>query len=627
MGLSDEQLATIQTTNQVVSSLSFLGSLGIIALYLKYPQLQNFSNALVLCQATAELFYSISNFIGNPTDGSAACYIQAGMQSYFILSAVFWNGILSYVIHNAVNYPEKILGISKKMPRYHGYCWGIPFIATLLPAATLSYGNSVGWCWIKSSQAGSFWRFFQFYAPLWCVMGYNVKVFISIRKTLAGVKGLVTDNSLVFFPMILVFCWFFASINRIQNIAQPDNPKYPLFMLQVLFGNLQGFCHFLAYISTPPAFWALASTFGYTPPPSLSADLAGEFIDPSDGKSEEKALSRHILEGNENGEKDEKGESLNKSETDTKDDSVTRTRKLSGLDQLMDVSSIIRGAYLKELGIYQFIGVGTTSPVQKVYGILKEHKRLESKKDLEVDDAKDDNNHKTTRTGAYLTLMKAFVGIGILAIPGAYAQAGYILSTIFMILIAVVSYYCSILLISCKDTLLEEENMASPGGEPATTKMITFQEVGYRIMGNRGKSLVEAGIVTVQVSFVCAYFLFIGEQVSNVVNKQGFFNSKIFFTLLSTVLSVPLVWIKSLKLLLPAALFSDVIILFGLSVIFAYDFIQIDKVHESVEAFRWSGLPLFFGIAVFAFEGINMVLPVEQSMKNPKQFPAVLRQV
>jgi len=251
-----------------------------------------------------------------------------------------------------------------------------------------------------------------------------------------------------------------------------------------------------------------------------------------------------------------------------------------------------------------------------------------------------------------------------------------------LVLISVVSYYCSILLIHTKDYLIEQGAIKSSGpsmsGGPAQgishhvgvgagvgpldasvsrmsesnagtnditpsstyaatdiskagksgslSHSVTFQELGLKVFGQRGKWAIEAGICVSQVSFVCAYFLFIGDNVAAVVNKDGIFGSGTFYTLIATVAAVPLVYLKSIKKLVPAAILADVIIIFGLGVIFAYDFITIDRVHETVSAFTPSGLPLFFGIAVFAFEGINIILPVEQSMEDPKKFSGVLRQ-
>jgi amino acid permease len=58
--------------------------------------------------------------------------------------------------------------------------------------------------------------------------------------------------------------------------------------------------------------------------------------------------------------------------------------------------------------------------------------------------------------GVYKTLANIFIsflGAGILTLPYAFAQSGLILGGLFLILLAVLAYYCIMLLVDCKKLL------------------------------------------------------------------------------------------------------------------------------------------------------------------------------
>ena len=450
-----------------------------------------------------------------------------------------------------------------------------------------------------------------------------------------------TVGGIVLFPCVLLFCWTFATINRIQNMAAPDKPQFWLFVLHVALGNAQPIFHTILFASTNTVRREWSGLCGGRTP---------------DGNVDDRSLLGHV-------------------DNDTEEDSDTKVsvepkRRSSSL--LADVSYKVRAAYQLQLGVYDMFGImnydatGNEEDIVHVlagyaYQTEEQRKRQDRKRlhdaqvDLENDE--DDDGHgggghgTTTTYGAFFTLFKSFVGLGVLALPSAFKESGYMLGSSLLILIAAVSYYCMKLLLDCKYIILKKQSgdndddesgkVVASGTDDGSvddvaskktltskrTSRLTFGEVGRLAVGDWGKTAVELSMVVMQVGAGIGYLIFIGENVAAVADEtgSGFRGCKETMIILFAAASVPLIWLRTIKHLVIPALVADVIIVFGLVTIFGYDFGRLRDVHESANSWRMRGIPLFFGIAVFAFEGIGMVLPVETSMKEPERFGGVLR--
>ncbi|KAK7079824.1 hypothetical protein SK128_017929 [Halocaridina rubra] len=90
------------------------------------------------------------------------------------------------------------------------------------------------------------------------------------------------------------------------------------------------------------------------------------------------------------------------------------------------------------------------------------------------------------------------------------------------------------------------------------------------------------------------------------------------------ILIIPILiicFIPDLKYLAPVSLLASVIQTCGVIIIFYYVVRDLPEVSEQVPAFKgWDTMPLYFGAAIYAFEGIGLVLPLENQMKNPQRF-------
>jgi proton-coupled amino acid transporter len=73
----------------------------------------------------------------------------------------------------------------------------------------------------------------------------------------------------------------------------------------------------------------------------------------------------------------------------------------------------------------------------------------------------------------------------------------------------------------------------------------------------------------------------------------------------------------SARYLSPVSMLANLLQFVGLGIIFYYLFQDLPYTWDRKEFATWGQLPLYFGTAIYAFEGIGVVLPLENQMKTP----------
>uniref|UniRef100_A0A7S2TMP9 G-protein coupled receptors family 2 profile 2 domain-containing protein n=1 Tax=Lotharella oceanica TaxID=641309 RepID=A0A7S2TMP9_9EUKA len=255
-----QQEENIAIVSIFFSCISFCGSSFIVFMYIRHPQLRSFVFQLVVWISASDIMYSIANAIGNPSDGSAACYTQAIMIQFFGLSSMLWTVTIAYTVDRVYLKGRSIEEAAEIKKTFHYIVWGISLLLTILPATTGNYGQSTGWCWIdvkENAEAGTAWRFVTFYIPLWLVAGYNLSVYAHVRSALNAAVEQGGENAgniaglqrMVYYPLVLVVCYIFGTISRIQQIFGP--PVYGLVILHTIGMSSQGTLNALVYGLTP----------------------------------------------------------------------------------------------------------------------------------------------------------------------------------------------------------------------------------------------------------------------------------------------------------------------------------------------------------------------------------------
>lgn len=131
------------------------------------------------------------------------------------------------------------------------------------------------------------------------------------------------------------------------------------------------------------------------------------------------------------------------------------------------------------------------------------------------------------------------------------------------------------------------------------------------------------------MGFSCAYYIFIGKNLKDLV--MAVTDCRVIlpdwvFILFQLLLYVPLSWVRKIKHFSLPSLIADVFILTGLGYIMYYCVVVlIDKGPATdIVWFNAKKFPLFIGTSMFAFEGICLILPIGQSMKQPEKFHSTL---
>lgn len=223
-----------------------------------------------------------------------------------------------------------------------------------------------------------------------------------------------------------------------------------------------------------------------------------------------------------------------------------------------------------------------------------------------------------TDSKAYFLLLKAFVGTGVLFLPKAFSNGGLLFSILTLFFFGILSYWCYLILVYAK----------------IATNVSSFAEIGYKLYGRWLQQLILSSIILSQIGFVAAYIVFTGENlrafVSNVSSYKVEDLKFEWFVIFQVLVLIPLSLIRDITKLLLSALLANVFIMFGLLTIIYYVGLDLitNSLGDQIEYyFNSSEFSLFIGVAIFAFEGIGLIIPIQESMVKPNHFPAVLFKV
>ncbi|XP_038979878.1 amino acid transporter AVT1C-like [Phoenix dactylifera] len=215
---------------------------------------------------------------------------------------------------------------------------------------------------------------------------------------------------------------------------------------------------------------------------------------------------------------------------------------------------------------------------------------------------------------AVLNGMNVLCGVGILSMPYAVMEGGWIgLSVLFIF--SVLAFYTGILLRHCLDS--------KPGLE-------TYPDIGQAAFGTVGRFAVSV-ILYLELYACCVEFIILeSDNLSSLfpnahLNIGGLhLNCHVLFAIVATLGVLPTTWLRDLSLLSyisAGGVIASVLVVCSLFWVGLVDQVGFQTGGTSLNL---SGIPIAIGLYGYCFSGHAVFPNIYSSLKKPSQYPSVL---
>lgn len=230
----------------------------------------------------------------------------------------------------------------------------------------------------------------------------------------------------------------------------------------------------------------------------------------------------------------------------------------------------------------------------------------------------------------FIHLLKGSLGSGILAMPLAFSHAGLLLGLFCTFAIGGICTYCIHILVKSAHELSRRTKVPSLGFAEVAEAAFLAGPKSVQPWAKFAKAMINMFLVIDLLGCCCVYIVFIATSVKQVVDyyvaEEYHYDLRLFMVALLPFLLL-INMIRNLKYLSPLSMLANILVAAGMGVTFYYIFNDLPSVSTRPQVVSVLELPMFFGTAIFALEGIGVVMPLENNMKTPTHFigcPGVL---
>ncbi|KAH8278192.1 hypothetical protein KR044_001548, partial [Drosophila immigrans] len=216
--------------------------------------------------------------------------------------------------------------------------------------------------------------------------------------------------------------------------------------------------------------------------------------------------------------------------------------------------------------------------------------------------------------------LKASIGTGVLAMPNAFAHAGYVNGCVSTVILGAIALYCLHILISSMYIICQRKRVGYMGyGE---CMQIGLQEGPpiFESLAPFAMPLVDGFLAFYHYGICCIYVVFIASNIKQVVDHNLIvwpIRTHMCFLIIPLLLIFS---IRNLKLLAPFSAVANFLLFIGLGIVMYFICSELPPLSERNMVEDIMKMPTFFGTVLFALEAVGVILAIEENMSTPKVF-------
>jgi len=229
-------------------------------------------------------------------------------------------------------------------------------------------------------------------------------------------------------------------------------------------------------------------------------------------------------------------------------------------------------------------------------------------------------DHPTSYFETLVHLFKGTVGTGILALPSAFAQSGYIGGIIGVIILVAITNYSAHLIAKCQYELCRRRKLPELSFQGTIAASFQDGPECLKPLASLSIHICNCLMILGLVGSTSVYISFISDNVKVVadpiVGERHVREYMLWLTIPLLIVNM----VRSLKRLAPFSTVGNFVLVVSAAVVMYYDLTDTPSIRDRNMFGSFKDIPDFVGTVYFAAGCISLIIPLRNEMKKPELF-------